>query len=157
MNSSNRDPGHLIMSSNIERQIKAPLDASMLVRTASALTDPNTFKSINDDGNDYSFPGMIVAVINDVDEYKNGLYILKNLPRVNPDNWVQFQPAYDNRLKTKSSHVISAINDLYNNAAMITSDGGIMLPVYGEDGTFKNKYKKLKLIEKNNAITIEIA
>lgn len=156
MNSSNRDPGKLIMSSNIERQIKAPLDASMLVRTTSALTDPNTFKSIND-GNDYSFPGMIVAVIGDVDDYKNGLYILKNLPCANPDNWVQLQPAYDNRLKTKSPYVISAINDLYNNAAMITSDGGIMLPVFDEAGKFTDKYKTLKLIEKNNTIAIEIA
>ena len=115
MNSSNRDPGQLVFSSNIERQVEAPLDASMLVRTASALTDPNTFKSIND-GNDYSFPGMIVAVIDDVDDYKNGLYILKNLPRANPDNWVQFQPAYDNRLKTKSTHIVSSINELRSSA-----------------------------------------
>ena len=80
-----RTPGQLVFPANFERMVASPLDASQLVQTHSALTQPDTFKSIVD-GNDYSFKGMFTIVVNDENPYKNGLYYLKELPSTNIDN-----------------------------------------------------------------------
>ena len=110
MNYLNREPGQLIFPASIERNINGPLDASMLINTFSALTQADTFKSI--DGYDFTYKGLFTAVVNDEEEYKNGLYVLIDLPSTNPDHWIHLAPIHDNRLETNNKNIIFALNEL---------------------------------------------
>lgn len=80
-----RDPGQIVFPANIERNIAAPLDSTMVVSGVDSLTAYDTFRAIND-GRDYSYIGMITVVINDTEE-NNGLYILKEFPTTKISNW----------------------------------------------------------------------
>ena len=80
-----RDPGQIVFPANIERNIAAPLDSTMVVSGVDNLTAYDTFRAIND-GRDYSYIGMITVVINDTEE-NNGLYILKEFPTTKISSW----------------------------------------------------------------------
>ena len=80
-----RDPGQIVFPANIERNIAAPLDSTMVISGLTSLTAYDTFRAIND-GRDYSYIGMITVVINDTEE-NNGLYILKEFPTTKLSNW----------------------------------------------------------------------
>ena len=66
-----RIPGQLVFPANIERNIAAPLDATMKVIGVSSLTHPDTFRAVNDNIY-YSYIGMITVVIGDSNK-NNGL------------------------------------------------------------------------------------
>ena len=89
-----RTPGQVVFPANFERMVASPLDASQLVQTYSALTQPDTFKSIVD-GNNFAYKGMFTVVVNDEDSYKNGVYYLKELPSTDPENWEHVSPSTD--------------------------------------------------------------
>lgn len=71
---ANREFGTFPITANYELQVAAPFDARSLVKTKAALTDGATW--LQADGNMYIYSGMFVAVYDDPDEEKNGLYIL---------------------------------------------------------------------------------
>ena len=105
-----RTPGQLVFPANIERNMAAPLDAAMKVIGVSSLTNPETFKAIND-GINYAYVGMFTVVTGDSDK-NNGLYILKAFPTTNINNWQKLQASTDSRLNTQSKNIIDAINEI---------------------------------------------
>lgn len=110
----NRDYGQLVLPSNIERNIAAPLDATTKVFTLSGLLHPETFKST--DGIDISYIGMFTVVIGDTEE-NNGLYILKGDEKGEPittniNNWIKLQSEYSGELTTQSKYIVDAINEI---------------------------------------------
>ncbi len=76
-----RKLGDNAYSANFERQKAAPLDATQLVKGFAHLTDATTFISSN--GNNYSYFGMIVSVVDD-NSLLDGLYRLINTDPTNP-------------------------------------------------------------------------
>lgn len=70
-----RQKGSTSLGNNIELNVGAPLSANELVKLKSDLTDPTTW--------DYPFKGMKVVV-----EEEAKMYILKQLPNTEPENWV---------------------------------------------------------------------
>ena len=75
-----RREGTLKLSSNIEPQVSAPLDARTVVQTKAELTAPGNFT--------YAYVGMIVAV-----ETTGEVFILKAKPATNIENWASVASA----------------------------------------------------------------
>lgn len=138
----NREPGQIVFPANFERNIAAPLDATMKVATLSGLTQSDTFKTLND-GNDYSYVGMFTIVTDDVKK-NNGLYILKALPTTDINNWQKIQDSTSDCLLTQSKDIIGAINEVNEK----TGDIGIQTTV---TNVFANTPTLLQL---NNTNTI---
>lgn len=68
-----------------------PLDERLVVSFYSDLFNSNTFLFVNKQNQTTStqtaYPGMVVAVIEDTDPSKNGLYLLTSLPSTTESNW----------------------------------------------------------------------
>lgn len=79
-----RQKGSLNLSSNIEGNFSAPLDARMLVNTLADLTDPTSFE--------YWYQGMIVSV-----KSEQKLYMLRYPDPTDIDNWVTVGTGKDGR------------------------------------------------------------
>ena len=79
-----RQKGSLNLSSNIEGNFSAPLDARMLVNTLDDLTDPTSFE--------YWYQGMIVSVKNE-----QKVYMLRYPDPTDINNWVTVGTGKDGR------------------------------------------------------------
>lgn len=68
-----------------------PLDERLVVSYYSDLFNSNTFLFVNKQNEitttQTAYPGMVVAVIEDADPSKNGLYLLTSLPSTTESNW----------------------------------------------------------------------
>ena len=80
-----RQKGTAVVSFNFEPETASPLDARTVVQTKADLTNANTF--LANDGNEYTYKGMIVSVTDDSTATNNGLYRLKALPTTTASNW----------------------------------------------------------------------
>ena len=81
-----REKGVASFSGAIEPQTSLPIDARMLVNNLNDLIFEDTWMA--NDGNVYAYKGMIVSVINDMEE-SNGIYWLKDLPFHDLNNWIK--------------------------------------------------------------------
>jgi hypothetical protein len=82
-----RTKGLASFSANFEPQIASPLDARCIVGEAADLLLEATW--LGNDGYDYSFVGMVVAVHGDSTPTNNGVYWLKAADYTSATNWVQ--------------------------------------------------------------------
>lgn len=80
-----REKGIASFSANFEPQKSAPLDARMLVSTKDDLLSPAIWQA--NDGNTYTYVGMIVSVTSDADPANNGVYRLKAADYTDVNNW----------------------------------------------------------------------
>jgi hypothetical protein len=74
----NRIKGTFDFPANLEALVAAPLDARATTPLHINLTDGSI---------PYPYIGMIVSVIQDTDESKNGVYVLKSYPAAVSSNW----------------------------------------------------------------------
>ena len=74
-------------STNYEGGIRGPIDAKMLVEYYSDLINEDTWRDFQ--GNEWTYPGMIVAVCNDPDDASKGLYMLYEQPYTIYANWIR--------------------------------------------------------------------
>jgi hypothetical protein len=86
-----RNQGTFNFAANFEGTAKAPIDARQVVGTYADLTNTSTW---NQSGNVWLFDGAMVAVANDPDSSKNGIYFLKDgTGYTSTSNWVQLATA----------------------------------------------------------------
>ena len=98
-----RDRGLIDFSGNYEPQMAAPLDGRVRVALKQYLYLPETWAS--NDGSDYTYKGMAVAVYGDTSS-NNGMYILVKDDYTLPDAWI-------NPVATSASGVtVLTISDL---------------------------------------------
>ena len=105
-----RIAGTLKLSSNIEAQVAAPLDARQVVPTKADLTVASNFT--------YAYVGLMVAV-----QEEAKIYVLKALPTTNAENWVGAAgiDALDNYYtKPEVDALISAVYKPAGNATLLT-------------------------------------
>ena len=146
-----RIPGQLVFPANIERNIAAPLDATMKVIGVSSLTHPDTFRAVNDDIN-YAYVGMFTVVIGDSNK-NNGLYILKAFPTTNINNWQKLQSSTDSSLNTRSKNIIDAINEINNKTGDTSTGSSSTSIIAGGTGFLKFNETDEYLDLDTNAIT----
>lgn len=84
-NSNYRPSGLSAFAANFERNMAAPLDATMLVKGYENLTNADTFLAQN--GTNYSFAGMFVGVYGSAVADNDGVYFLTALPTTTTANW----------------------------------------------------------------------
>ena len=105
-----RTKGVAPVTFNFEPETASPLDARTVVQTKADLTNANTF--LANDGNEYTYKGMIVSVTND--GLNNALYRLNNLPTTNTDNWEQLTTFTPVETLTYSSTITLQDNKIYS-------------------------------------------
>ena len=124
-NSDYRPTGLAIFAANFERNMAAPLDATMLVKGYENITQADAFTA--QDGGNYSYAGMIVGVYGSAIADNDGVYQLKQLPTTEAANWKKLATTDDitgleGEYYTKSqvdqllSTINSAISSLNENA-----------------------------------------
>jgi hypothetical protein len=81
-----RTKGTFNFSANFEGNLRAPIDAKQLVSMYSDLVDPSTWFN---EGNDWTYVGMIVSVSSDPSTEYNGIYVLNDSDYTTYDSWTR--------------------------------------------------------------------
>ena len=129
-----RQKGTAVVSFNFEPETASPLDARTVVQTKADLTNANTF--LANDGNEYTYKGMIVSVTDDSTATNNGLYRLKALPTTTASNWeyIGNSPTYipaGTVIPVGSGKTYATVNEAMNSLVGKWSDGYVYIRCFG--------------------------
>jgi hypothetical protein len=77
--------GTFSVAASYEPLTATPFDARQLVEYKSDLTDPKTWRQEN--GDTWTYVGMMVTVANDLNDNNNGTYVLTSYDYTQESNW----------------------------------------------------------------------
>ena len=130
----NKYLGDFSISTNYEVKRNAPFDARMLRGTKASLTDPTQWSSPIT-----MYAGMLVAVVADETPENNGLYILKQLPFTNENNWYKF--AEEGEYGSIQEQINQIQADLSNYVSKEDAENFAKLVIVGEGEEFPTPYE----------------
>ena len=111
----NENAVYLALGYNVNQPI--PLDARLVVTTYSGLTQASS-------GDNIFYDGIVVSVVDDPDEAKNGLYQLIHMPSSDINNW--------HKLANEEWITSSLSNISVNGVTGVKEDDGINITIGGD-------------------------